>query len=347
MPTKLYPSFSYSVVIRTLGNSGVKYKALLDSIAHQTIPPDEVIVAIPEGYEPDFTLGYETILRARKGMVSQRAEGILAARTEYILVVDDDIEFGPGFVESLYQFGIGNSLDCVLPMEGVAPNNISERMDLKYPWSKRIRCAITGQMFQTKRKSKYLDVMTVTAGHKVYLNSNHIDQCYQCQTGNFQCYFIKTEKAVSVHFENEIWLQQGELSPYSAYDDPSFFYKFFLMGGSIAYSLRTRYKHLDSGAGRRALSDIDAKRIRYYTIARNRTIFWHRFLYQPSSTIWRKTLVILGGIYGFFGYTILTVIINLRPKNIKSLSALFQGYRSAFHIIFSKQIPSANLSFRE
>ena len=47
---------SYSVVIRTLGNTGLKYKALLDSIAKQTIHPEEIIVAIPEGYE---FIGYD------------------------------------------------------------------------------------------------------------------------------------------------------------------------------------------------------------------------------------------------------------------------------------------------
>ena len=40
----------YSVVIRTLGNIGLKYKVLLDSIAAQTLKPEEIIVAIPEGY---------------------------------------------------------------------------------------------------------------------------------------------------------------------------------------------------------------------------------------------------------------------------------------------------------
>ncbi|MCQ2307204.1 MAG: hypothetical protein MJ000_06545 [Bacteroidales bacterium] len=48
--------FSYSVVIRTLGNSGEKYQKLLDSIRSQTVQPEEVIVAIPDGYELDCKL---------------------------------------------------------------------------------------------------------------------------------------------------------------------------------------------------------------------------------------------------------------------------------------------------
>ena len=95
---------SYSVVIRTLGNTGLKYKALLDSIAKQTIQPEEIIVAIPEGYELDYSYGNEHIVRCKKGMTTQRAAGILAAKSEYILVVDDDVEFDVTMVEELYQY---------------------------------------------------------------------------------------------------------------------------------------------------------------------------------------------------------------------------------------------------
>ena len=43
-------NLSYSVVIRTLGNTGVKYQALLQSIKAQTIQPEEIIVLIPHVY---------------------------------------------------------------------------------------------------------------------------------------------------------------------------------------------------------------------------------------------------------------------------------------------------------
>lgn len=92
---------SYSVVIRTLGNGGEKYKRLLESIKSQTIQPEQIIVAIPEGYSLDFSLGSESILRATKGMVSQRAEGILSARSRNILVVYDDIESGQSSFPSI------------------------------------------------------------------------------------------------------------------------------------------------------------------------------------------------------------------------------------------------------
>ena len=169
---------SYSVIIRTLGNSGEKYSRLLRSIERQTIKPEEIIVVIPEGYSLDYQLGNERIIQCKKGMVTQRAVGINAAKSEYILVMDDDLEFENDMVEGLYSYLIENHLDCCLPMQGKTPKQDEKTIDLKYPISVRIRNGFTGQMLTSRRKSEYLDVLTLTAGHKVYINSNNLDKCY-------------------------------------------------------------------------------------------------------------------------------------------------------------------------
>lgn len=342
-----FNNVSYSVVIRTLGNSGEKYKRLIGSIKSQVIQPEEIIVAIPNGYELDYSLGSEIIVRAQKGMVSQRAEGINRAHSKNILVVDDDLEFGPNFVLELDLFMNAHHLDCVLPMEGQCSSEHSETINLWYPLLKRIRSGFTGQMFQSCRKSDYLDVVTVTAGHKVFCKSNSLDECYYCQTGNFQCFYINTIKAQNVHFENELWLQQGSLSSYAAYDDPSFFFPFYLQGNTIAYSLRTRYIHLDSASGHTARTRVEEKSIRYFSIARNRTIFWYRFLFQTSSTISRKVYTLLGGIYAFVNYSIYTMAINLNPKYWKSIKALWLGYNEALNVILSKKLTPLGLSYEK
>ena len=185
--------FLYSVVIRTLGNSGEKYQRLLQSIAKQTVKPEEIIVVIPDGYELDSQLGNERIVRCKKGMVTQRAIGIEAASSDFILVVDDDVEFEDDMVEKLYDYLVKNGLDCCLPMQGEPVKPDEKTIDIKYPLSIRIRNGFTGQMMTSRRKSKYLDVLTATAGHKVYVNSNNLDSCYLCTTACFQCFFIKWE----------------------------------------------------------------------------------------------------------------------------------------------------------
>lgn len=335
---------SYSIVIRTLGNAGDKYRALMDSIVSQTIAPEEIIVVIPEGYKLDYECGRERIVNSKKGMVIQRAVGINSAKSEYILVVDDDVEFGPNLVESLYNFGVQHDLDCVLPMEGRIENEHLSTIDLRYPLSVRIRGAFTGQLFQTNQKSKYLDSITVTAGHKVCLKNNDLNNCYMCQTGNFQCFFIRSSVAKAVRLEDESWLQNGVLSQYAAYDDSTFFYKLFLLGGKIAYSLNTRYTHLNAESGRQSKSKVEQKRIRYYTIARNRTIFWYRFLLKPSNSLLRSFLVILGGVYAMVNYSLYSTIINIHPVFWKCIPAIYQGYTDAFKTI-SKLTP-ISLSYR-
>ena len=116
---------SYSVVIRTLGNTGEKFRTMLNAIERQTVKPLEVIVAIPDGCQLDHTLGYERIVRCNKGMVTQRAAGIEAAQSEYLLVLDDDLDFPPDFAEKMHRFLKERDLDCVLafPTYSVGSNN--------------------------------------------------------------------------------------------------------------------------------------------------------------------------------------------------------------------------------
>lgn len=321
--------FSYSVVIRTLGNTGEKYQRLLQSIEKQSVKPEEIIVAIPEGYDLDFCLGYERIVRCKKGMTAQRAAGINVAKSDYILVVDDDVAFDESMVEELYDYLNQNGLDCCLPMSGESCSETDKKINLFYPLKTRLRNGFTGQMLTSRRKSDYLDVLTYTAGHKVYVNSNDLDKCYLCTTACFQCFFIKTSLAQMAHFEEEIWLDEGTLSHYAAFDEPVFFRKLSLIGFRMAYSLRTRYQHLDGSVGHVSRTKLEAKSIRYYSIARNRTIYWYKFIWMPSGSLVYKAKALFGGVYGVVNYTILTVLLNLNPYSVKSLKALFKGYKDA------------------
>lgn len=329
---------SYSVVIRTLGNAGDKYKRLLQSIAKQTIRPEEIIVAIPKGYSVDFQLGNERFVYCEKGMVTQRAAGIKAAKSEYILVVDDDIEFDEDMIEMLYLYLVENNLDCCLPMQGDSVRLEVKTMDLKYPLKVRLRNGFTGQMLTSRRKSKYLDVLTKTAGHKVYITSNELDRCYLCTTACFQCFFIKTGVAKSAHFEDETWLENGRLTSYSAFDEPVFFSKLNRNGLRMAYALRVRYRHLDAQAGHTTRSRLEDKRIRYYSIARNRTIYWYKFIWKYSKGFVERMETMICGAYGLVNYMLFTTAINLYPKHWSALRALYMGYKDAWGYIRNNKI---------
>lgn len=324
-------AFSYSVVIRTLGNTGEKYRTLLESIARQNIRPEEIIVVIPNGYNLDFSIGNERIVRSEKGMVTQRAVGIKEAKSEYILVVDDDLQFDEDFVLNMYNSLIDDKLDCVLSFqnslakENANPSSKSTINNLVRGKLMSFRRVFTGQHIVTYRKeSKWFDEVTACAGHKTYESNPY----GLCNCGCFQCFFSKTSVAQKVHLEKELWLEQGSISKYAAYDDMVFFYKMFLNDGRIAYSRKASYIHLDAGAGRPAKSKLEAKRIRLYSIARNRTFFWYKFLWSPAKKQ-ERLHILCGGIYAIVNYSIYNLIVNCPPKYWKAISAMNKGYKEA------------------
>lgn len=199
--------FDYSIVIRTLGTTGEKYRTMLDAIEHQTVKPREIVVAIPEGYELDHTLGYERVVRCAKGMVTQRAVGINEAKGQYLLVLDDDLDFPLDFAEKMYQHLVAHSLDCTLAFPtypAQTTDNTSLRLSRKQQTRaliKKFRGAFTGQVFYSQRKAEWFDVITSTAGHRTYVNCE--DKL--CQAGCFQCFFIKGDMAKKVRFTEESW----------------------------------------------------------------------------------------------------------------------------------------------
>ena len=323
--------FSYSIVIRTLGNTGEKYLQMLQAIERQTVKPKEILVVIPKGYTLDHQLGNEKIIHSGKGMVTQRAVGIMEAKGEYLLVLDDDLDFPPNFAEQMYTHLQAKQLDCVLAFgnggateNGSAQKKGSFKNNLKQSL-KRLRLAFTGQAFYSRRQSKWFDTIASTGGHRTYI------KCEEglCQTGCFQCFFIKNDVAHKIKFEEETWLEQGSLSSYAAYDDAVFFYKLYLQGGKIAYTQDTDYNHLDAAAGRPAKDKLTGKRIRLYTISRNRTIFWHRHIWSNHHSLHN----FIGGIYGMVNYALYSTLVNLYPKNWPAIGALYQGYRDAFKFI--------------
>ena len=98
---------NYSVVIRTIGKAGDKYKSLLKSVENLIPRPVEVIVVIPKGYSiPNERIGNglkEKFIFSDKGMVEQRIRGIEESIGKYLLVCDDDISFDSDFVCRLYE----------------------------------------------------------------------------------------------------------------------------------------------------------------------------------------------------------------------------------------------------
>jgi GT2 family glycosyltransferase len=85
-----------TIVIPTLGDRPAPLARLLESIAAQTHPPVEILIAVP--HEADFAgLPGTRTVRAERAIPAQRKAGAEAATTPIVLFVDDDMVLAPDF----------------------------------------------------------------------------------------------------------------------------------------------------------------------------------------------------------------------------------------------------------
>ena len=95
-------SMTYSVAIRTLGTNADVLLSELESLAHQTVLPEKVIIYIARGYkQQESQIGMEEYVWVKKGMVAQRALEYREINSDVILMLDDDVELAPDSAEKM------------------------------------------------------------------------------------------------------------------------------------------------------------------------------------------------------------------------------------------------------
>ena len=259
-------AMEYSVIIRTIGKAGLKYQRLLDSIRNSTIQPKDVIVVLPEGYDPPAEqLGYERFLYCQRGMVTQRIVGIEHCSTDFALILDDDIAFEPDFIHMV-------SAPVVEGEYGLSAGPLTEF----FPQSGKQSFinAVLGQAVPTVFHKEMYNTILKTTG---YSYNRHLkkNMLYETQSAPWTCFFADMTKLKSIHFEDEIWL---DLNGYSAYDDTAMFYKAWLCGVKTVIVADAHYQHLDAGTSR---SGINTKY--YFNRGFNSYVFWKRMICNNSN----------------------------------------------------------------
>ena len=260
----------YSVIIRTIGKAGKKYQRLLDSINSSSILPKEIIVVIPEGFDlPKEQLGFENFVFCKRGMVNQRIEGIAHCKTDYALILDDDIAFDSDFVEIV-------SKPVISGEYAISSGPLLEFFPPKGKHS--FFAAVTGNAIPTLfHKNRYNTILHTTGysyNRNIVFNQNKL---YETQSAAWTCFFADVNKLRSIHFEDELWLDAHK---YSAHDDTAMFYKAWLMGHKSVIVADALYKHLDAKT-----SKIDNVEAREFALGFNTFVFWKRFILEPSGGV--------------------------------------------------------------
>lgn len=214
--------FEYTAVIRTLGKAGEKYKALLDSLCAQTIPPQAILVYIAKGYPvPKETCGKELYIRCEKGMVHQRSLPFTEVETEWMLFCDDDIHLEKDSVERLWK---GLNEYCCIEKQDVNSACISPDVfpNSNAPFFYKVRSAINFTFPHYKKKWAFI---IRQSGHYSYNNISERKRLsvLKSESAAGPCCLINKHIYSAIHFEDERFLDGFK---YAMGDDQLFYYKF-------------------------------------------------------------------------------------------------------------------------
>lgn len=319
---------NYSVVIRTIGRAGEKYRKLLNSIENLEPRPKEVIVVLPDGYGyPKERIGKglkETFIYCKKGMVEQRLVGIENAKTNYLLVCDDDVAFEEDFVRKLYK-----------PIkEGIAKISAGPLLSfLPQPGIKSLYNNISLSAVETIfNKHKYIHVLK-SSGWSYNRNIDlEKEVYYETESLPWTCFFAERKALEQLNFREEMWLdKQG----YASLDDQAMFYKAYLMGIKSVVVSNAHYEHMDAMTSRKSESSGIKDKV-FTSNGFNRIIFWHRFIYSMENNIILKFICILSFLYYALFTSIYLSVKGVRNKEfIKRRKLIFNGYQEGFKYIKS------------
>lgn len=284
----------YSVIIRTTGRAGEKYRRLLSSIEALEPRPREVIVVLPEGYAlPVDQLGWETFYFCPKGMVIQRLHGIAMCKTKYALISDDDIAFESDFVQKL-------AAPLEMGVYGISAGPLVEFFP--EPGKQTLLSALLGGAVPTVLHRDRYNTVLKTTGYA--FNRDLIPgRLYETQSAPWTCFFADVQKLRSIRFEDELWLDRHG---YSAHDDTAMFYKAWLRGVTPVIVSDAVYQHLDAKTSR--IENPKAA----YAGGFNTVVFWHRFIGTQCRSLPEKLWAKLCIRYHLLMREVLDILKNLR-----------------------------------
>ncbi|MGL5616057.1 MAG: glycosyltransferase [Sarcina sp.] len=303
----------YSICIRTLGRGGEKYKKLLKSIKNLNEQPKEVIIVIAEGYPiPEEQLGYEKFVFSPKGMLLQRIVGIEKASSEYVLLLDDDIEFKEDLVDKLFEpikKGLG---EITFPIHTeLLPATPKEKA-----YFNLLKTACP------RKQDKYVKIIS-SGGISYFEDFSKLPDEIESESAPGMCVLGLRKAFLDANFRDELWVDsQG----YALEDDTILIYKPYLNGYKTIGKLNVDITHLDN-----VKNDNSRELIECFAAGFSHMAFWRRFVYAPAKS---KLKPNLGIIYWLFINISVFSAFSLKAKKPQRIKAYLRGIKNGTTLKF-------------
>lgn len=312
----------YSICIRTLGTAGEKFERLINSIKKLNIKPKEVIIVIPKGYKiPSISIENKRIIYSEKGMLLQRIVGYEEATTEFVLLLDDDVEFKSNLIEELIE-----------PIK-------NKKCKLTFPIYKDlllqggIRSLISSLTLSSmpNKKNKDTFVKIIDSGGFIYNNNlNESNKYLYSESAPGMCVFALRKSLIDINLREELWIDNTE---YPLREDAVLIYKSHLKGNKIIGVQNIEITHLDGGSNESGRNLKAA-----YSNGYNQILFWKRFIYCNKEGKVSKLKSIISIRYWALSTVMYIAIRFLINRDIELLKQSFKGIRNGFKFINNKEI---------
>lgn len=258
----------YSIAIRTLGIAGEVFERELKSIAKQTLKPKCVMVYVPDeclGKWKNGRFCQEVYVPVKKGMVAQRALSYDGIDSEYVLLLDDDVELAPDCAERLLRAMTKMEADCV-----GADTYRNQEMSL---WQK-MYADVTNFVHPHRDKRWAFKIHRNGSFSYLWKSPDIGERILLTQYVAGPCAMWRKEAIKRLHWEDEVWMDEME---FSYMDDTVESYKLYVNGGKMFLLYDSGVKNLNA---KTASGHYRSRSTMFYTRARLGFCVWWRTIYE-------------------------------------------------------------------
>lgn len=301
-------ALKYSAVIRSVGRNDFLEQTLA-SLENQVLPPDEIIIVLPQGVEPWQTGRAVHFYYAERGMVSQRNEGILRASNTYVLLLDDDIVLDKQSALTLFSAMARHKAVCAVPY-----------------WTESWPKGVARWLFAFWRIAvpKRRGGISYTAGGGFYYPiTDPGNEVWETAGGNGAVIAINRDFIVAQDAMVDMDLQSGR---YALREDGAFILRIVRSGGKCIMLSGIFFDHL---GGTTRLSK-DRYFSQYRASVLNQYIFWRKYIrqqYELSAASLLKARLAL--VWYITGICFFAVVSSFRLRSFDPLKGIIAGFVEA------------------
>ncbi|SFL76131.1 Glycosyltransferase, GT2 family [Desulfomicrobium norvegicum] len=300
--------FSYSVVIRSVNNNDFLRKNL-NAIMTQDVLPNEIIIVIPFDVDVwETSISIVRFVKSVRGMVTQRAAGIIAAMNKYILLLDDDVVLSNNTASLLLNCIRMHNAACALPY-----------WDEGWPRKKFIRAYMAFWGIAISQESGGI---RYTSGGGYYYPRTEPTIPLKTEGGSGAVIMVDREFCMQQGCFGEEALQA--VSVYALRDDGAFILDISQKGGLCLMVGGIYFDHL----GGTTRLDPSRLEMSYKAQIFNHYLFWKRYIYpQYSFHITEKLNSKISITRYITGIVLLACVASARSMTFQPIIGICSGFK--------------------